>query len=91
MTIPSYGEGDYVEIWWQDAVVYTNERLSKAVALSAVNLGRVVSVTPHVIVLETGRYIGLDPDTVGDYTVIPIGWVSKVRILAGPENQEGAL
>ena len=77
----SYKEGDLVEVYWRDAAGFINERRSKAVAAHAVNVGKVVVMSKMSITLETGIYTDDGDDPVGDYTVIPRGWITKVRVI----------
>lgn len=83
--------GDLVEIHWHDAAGYTNEPLSKAVTPLGVNRGVVVKLSVKQVVLESGRYIVEEADPIGDYTAIPRGWITKVRIIEkAKEVRDGA-
>ena len=74
-------QGDLVDIEWLDAAGFVNEPLSKAVPARAKNTGYVDRVERRYLILCSGEYQDADPDTCGDYTVIPRDWFESIKLL----------
>ena len=72
--------GDVLEVGWRDCQSVTNGELRAVETAAAVNIGWLARIDAQTIVLANGIY----PDTPthdGDYTAIPTGWITSVRVV----------
>lgn len=72
--------GDLLEVGWRDCQAVTNGALRDVETAAAVNIGWLARIDSTTIVLANGIY----PDTPsheGDYTAIPTGWITSVRVI----------
>lgn len=72
--------GDLLEIGWRDCQAVTNGALREVETAASVNVGWLARIDATTLVLANGIY----PDTPthdGDYTAIPTGWITSVRVV----------
>ena len=74
--------GDLVEVTWLDTTAFTNTTIAKVKLSRGVNIGELVRIDKHSIILQTGIYPDdAPPDQLGDFTIIPRSWEDKIRVL----------
>ena len=79
MRIPKLGRKVFVE--WIDVVGLVNDTLSRAVPAPCWSEGLLVRVEEDFIVLASSMYSEMEDDPIGDYTVIVIGCIKRIRVL----------
>lgn len=72
--------GDCLEIGWRDCQSFTNAALRDVETAAAVNIGWLARIDDQTLVLANGIYTDT-PSHEGDYTAIPMGWITSVRVL----------
>jgi len=70
--------GDLVEVAWEDAQGFYNEKLSDVKLASATNIGELVRYNRKTVTLRTGHY---SDDGSGDFFIVPTGWITSMKAI----------
>ena len=70
--------GDHVSVRYDDIAGYVNEALSNVKVAKATNEGVLIKKNKSVVIVQAGFY---DKETFGDFTIIPTGCVTSIRVL----------
>jgi hypothetical protein len=70
--------GDHVAVRYDDIAGYVNESLSNVKVAKATNEGVLIKKNKSVLILQAGFY---DKEPFGDYTIIPTGCVTSIKVI----------
>jgi hypothetical protein len=70
--------GDHVSVKFDDIAGYVNVNIADVKVAKATNEGVMILKNKDVVIIQAGFY---DKETFGDYTIIPMGCVTSIKII----------